>query len=98
MANSMQANQAVNAAAIAVVAANPDIAAALRSLITDVINYQRYVMRHGSPNEKLALVKAMVPQMLNAMSNVDAGEQDKERREAYERMLAEMRGDVTTAS
>jgi hypothetical protein len=52
------------------------------------------VMRVGAPADKIALVKAVLPQMLGAMNTVAQDEQEAEERAAYDRMRAALRGDL----
>lgn len=92
--NSNQRNVAVAAAAAAIVAEDRELKDQLSGLIRDIVKHQRIVMRAGSSAEKAALVKAILPQMLNAMNTVSQNEQEATERAAYERMQAVMRGDI----
>jgi hypothetical protein len=93
MANSNQRNQQIAELAAGVVADNQVIKDELSGLIQDIIKYQRLVMRTGAPADKIALTKAILPQMLAAMNTVAQSEAEAEERAAYDRMRATLRGE-----
>ena len=98
MANSNQRNKQIAELAAGVVGADPLIKAELGGLINDIIKYQRLVMRVGSPADKIALTKAILPQMLAAMGTVAQSEAEAEERKAYDNMMAVLRGEQTMES
>jgi hypothetical protein len=98
MANSTQRNKQVAELAAGVVASDPTLKAELGGLINDIIKYQRLVMRVGSPADKIALTKAILPQMLAAMNTVAQSEAEAEERAAYDNMMRVLRGEDTVAS
>ena len=83
----------VSALAQAVVSQDAELRNALRDLVMDSINVMRYTMHHGMPAEKLQIAKTLTPHLLGAIKNVDADEGEKEKRAAYERMMAQLRGE-----
>lgn len=93
MPTSNQRNQAISEMAQAVIAGNQELKTELASLITDLVKHQRKVMKHGTPQEKSMLVKAVLPQMLAAMGSVAQTEQEAEERAAYDTMRAVLRGE-----
>ena len=80
--------------AAAVVAQDPQLQNELKGLVADIVGNMRYTMRHGDPASKAALSKAIVPQLLSAINKVEKSAAVEEQREAYERLLAGIRGDV----
>lgn len=74
-------------ATVALINSDPDLRAELRELIRDATARYRHVIRWGSPDARLAAIKAIVPGMLRAMGRVEQSEQEAEMRKAYERLL-----------
>lgn len=95
MANSNQRNQQLAAMAVAVIADDSHLKSEMNQLVREIIAHQRLIMRVGSPADKTALVKAVLPQMLSAMSTVAQEEQEAEERAAYDRLRADLRGETT---
>jgi hypothetical protein len=93
-ANSNQRNQQMAQLAAGIVADDKAIRDSLKGLVNDIINHQRIVMRVGSPQDKQALVKAVLPQMLAAMNTVAQDEAAAEEQAAYDRMRAALRGEL----
>lgn len=77
---------------------DPALKSELSGLIVDIVKFQRHTMLFGSPQDKLALVKAILPQMLGAMNTVAQDEEAAAERAAYDRILAMCRGEVATAT
>lgn len=96
MANSNQRNQQLAAMASAVIADDPALKNEMSQLVKEIIAHQRLIMRVGSPADKTALVKAVLPQMLGAMNTVAENERAAEERRAYDRMMAMLRGEQPT--
>jgi hypothetical protein len=94
MANSNQRNKQLADLAAATIASDPTIKREMSQLVREIIAHQRMVMRVGSPADKTALVKAVLPQMLGAMNTVQQDEQEAEERAAYDRLRAALRGEV----
>jgi hypothetical protein len=94
MAQSNQRNQQLAAMAVAAIQDDPTLKNEMNLLVREIIAHQRLTMRVGSPADKTALVKAVLPQMLSAMSTVQQGEQEAEQRASYDRMMAMLRGDL----
>ena len=83
----------VGGLAAAVVAQDPALQNELKGLVADIVGNMRHTMRHGDPAAKAALSKAVVPQLLAAISKVEKSAAVEEQRAAYERLLAGIRGD-----
>ncbi len=94
MANSNQRNQQLAQMAVQAIADDPALKSEMNLLVRDIIAHQRMLMRVGSPADKTALVKAILPQMLSAMNTVAQGEQEAEERAAYDRMRSALRGEL----
>lgn len=92
-----QTKIAVGEIASTVIAGDDQLRLEIRELIHDIIEQMRYTMRHGSVSERLQLAKSITPQLLGALNSVDQGEAARTRRDAYERLLGEVRGDITVA-
>lgn len=93
----MSSPVSVSELAAAVVAADDELRNELKGLVSDIIGHMRYTMRHGDPSAKIALAKSITPQLLTAVNKVDQSEGEQARREAYERMMSELRGEVPAA-
>lgn len=65
----------------------------LQNLVMQTINMAVYTMQHGSPAEKLALMKQMTPHMLEALRTTNQSADDEEKRQAYEEIRRMCRGD-----
>lgn len=96
MAQSNQRNAQLAQTAAAVVASDPVLKNELSLLVQDIVKFQRYTMKFGSSQDKLALVKAILPQMLGAMNTVAQNEEAAAERAAYDRIRAMMRGEPET--
>lgn len=94
MANSNQRNVALAAAAVEAINSDQTLKNEMNLLVLEIIAHQRMIMKVGSPQDKTALVKAVLPQMLSAMNTVAETERAAEQRAAYDRLRAELRGDV----
>lgn len=84
--------------AAVVVAADPELRDEIKGLVSDIIGHMRYTMRHGDPNAKLQLARYITPQLLGAMKRVDKADNEAEKRAAYERMMAQLRGEDVPAA
>jgi hypothetical protein len=74
-------------ATVAIIASDPELRDELRGLISDATKRYRHVVRWGSPDARLAAIKAIVPGLLRAMGRVEQSEEEAEARAAYERLL-----------
>lgn len=74
-------------ATVAIINSDPELRDMIRELIRDAILRYRHVIRWGSPDARLAAIKAVVPGLLRAMGRVEQSEQEAELREVYERLL-----------
>lgn len=75
------------------VASDPDLRAELQGLVKALIRDAKHTVKYGTATERQALMKAIVPNLLRSMQSADAEAADEERRAAYDRMLAGLRGD-----
>lgn len=75
-----------------VVADNPDIKAEMQSLIRAMIVDAKHVMRNGTPSERQRLFNSVVPALLRSMQGADANASEAAEKQAYERILAQMKG------
>lgn len=98
MATATNGKISIGELAATVVAQDPELRDDLRALMRDIVISMRRTMKHGAPNEKLQLVKTITPALLKGLGEADQGESDRRRREAYERMLASVRGDARIAT
>lgn len=83
--------------AASIVKDDAEIKRELKSLVRDLIKHQRLMMITGTPQERSALVKAILPQMLAAMGTAAAEEEAAAEEAAYGRILALCRGEVTAS-
>ncbi len=82
--------------AAVLVAQDANLQRMLKKLIMDTINYASYTMAHGTEYAKMQIVRQMTPHMLAAMQDAQSSERSAAEREAYERVMNEMRGEVPT--
>lgn len=75
-----------------VVAADPDLRNRVGKLVKRLIIEAEHTLDFGTPTDRAALMKAVVPTMLRSIQNADADAGDAAKAAAYDRILAEMRG------
>lgn len=93
MANTVQRTQQINAMAQALVASDPVLRTQLAAVVQGSIYHMRFILKHGSPADKMIILKNIMPHLLNGAQGVDQAEAKKQEAAAYERMLAMMRGE-----
>ena len=87
MATKRQADElSLEEATVALINSDPELREELRGLIRDATARYRHTIRWGSPDARLAAIKAIVPGLLRAMGRVEQSEQEAAMREAYERL------------
>ena len=94
MANTPQRNESMNQLSKEIVLNDPALQQALKGLVRDSIAVAIHTMRHGSPTDKMALMKTLTPHMLEALRQTQQNERAAAEEAAYQRILAEMRGDT----
>lgn len=91
--NANRGNDPLASAAAAVVAASPELSTRMEKLTESIIAEAEHTMRWGSTSDRQSLVKALVPVMIRGMQAGAGSAEDVARRDAYERMMASMRGE-----
>lgn len=94
MANTPQRSASINELAKAAIEADPTLADLVRGIVKDAVSHARYIMRHGTDSEKSALMKTLMPHMLEALRQTEQSERSRAEKEAYERMMGQLRGDT----
>lgn len=84
--------QSMEDATVALINSDPELRDKLRVLTNEVVDKYLVVIRWGSPADRLAAMKAIVPGLLRAMGRVEQSESDKLMRDAYDRMMEKMAG------
>ena len=83
----------IAAVAARVVADDPALRARMQRLVNAMLDDAEYTMRFGSPNERAALMRSVVPALLRSMQGADADATAAAQQAAYERMMRQMRGE-----
>jgi hypothetical protein len=94
MAVTPQRNASLNELAKAAVLADSDLQSMLRGMVRDAIGIGVHTLRHGSPTDKMALMKTLMPHMLEALRQTEQSERSQKEKEAYDRIRAELVGDL----
>lgn len=84
-------------AAAAVLANDDEIRDSMRRLVKAMIKDAQWVLKYGAPSERQRLFAAVMPALLRSMSGADANADEAAERQAYQRMLATMRGESDAA-
>lgn len=79
----------------AVVKEDPQLQMMLKSLIKDAIGVALYTMKHGTEGDRMQLMRTLTPHMLDALRETTQNERLASEQAVYERMRAELRGEVT---
>lgn len=87
-------NNPLGEIAATVVAADPELRASVSKLVRRLVREAERTLDFGSPADRAALMKAVVPTMLRSIQSADADAGDRALTDAYERMMAELRGDL----
>ena len=75
-----------------IVAGDEDMQVLLKGLIKESVKHALYTMAHGNSSDKAAMMKMLTPHMLEGLRQNSAAEADRAAREAYERIMGELRG------
>lgn len=77
--------------AIAEVATNdPEIQQRVRKILGMLLDDIEYLLQYGTPSERIALAKSVVPIMMKSLAVSQSTEDDV--KAAHERIMAELRG------
>ena len=98
MANTPQRNASINELAKAAVEGDSELQAELRKMVRNAIKIGTHTLAHGSPTDKMAMMKTLMPHMLEALRQTEQNERAASERAAYERIMAELRGDLPGAA
>lgn len=96
MATTPQRNASINELAKAAVEGDTELQTMLRGMVRDAIQIGVHTLRHGSPTDKMAMMKTLMPHMLEALRQTEQSERSRAEKEAYERMMGQLRGDGPT--
>lgn len=87
------ASTETTAAAIAsIIATDPTLAERVRGVVNLAIDMAEYTLRWGSPADQMQLMRSVMPQMMQALRQVDSSEADAEATKAYNRLQAAIAG------
>lgn len=76
-----------------VVAENPELRDRATRIVERAFDEIEFTQEWGSRAEKMRIAQTIMPQVLRSVKSAEAETTDTARRDAYEEMLAEMRGD-----
>lgn len=80
-------------AAAAVLASDPALYERTARLLGALLSDAEMTVKFGSPLERAALMKSMVPGLIRGMQSASGAAADSSEREVVERLYAAMRGD-----
>ena len=83
--------------AATIVAGDPELRRRVGRLVKRLIVEAEHTLDYGTPTDRAALMKAIVPTMLRSIQNADADAGDVAMADAYSRMLSAMRGEGQVA-
>lgn len=76
-----------------VIASDPEVRDAYRRLLLDGAKELRLQLKLGSTEERMSLLKAILPHAMKALIKSDAQEEDQQVKDAYSRIMSHVRGD-----
>lgn len=79
--------------AAAVVADDPALRQRVQGLVSALLADAEHTVQWGSPADRAALMKSIVPNLLRSMQTAGADAHEQAMREAYERIQQTMRGE-----
>ena len=85
-------DQSVQDAIAEVATTDPEISTRVRRLVNAALDDMEWILKYGTPPQRISLTRTLVPVMMRAMTAAQA--EGGESREAFDRMMAELRGDV----
>lgn len=77
-----------------VVASDEQLRRRVSKLVKRLVIEAEHTLDFGTPSDKAALMKAIVPTMLRSIQSADADANSAAKRASYERILSQMRGDT----
>lgn len=77
-----------------IVADDPDIRGRMKVLVNTLLDDAFHLVKFGTPQERMNLMRAVVPALMRGMQGGDANASEAREKQAYERMMAELRGDT----
>lgn len=77
-----------------VVADDPKIRARMKRMVNALMNEAERIIRWGTPQEKMMLMKQIIPGLLRSMEGADVNASEAAERERYERIQAYARGEI----
>lgn len=77
-----------------VVADDEDLRKRARRLVLALLKDAEHTVQFGTAAERANLTKSIVPALLRSMQGADADAKEGQKRVAFERMLASMRGEL----
>ena len=83
----------IAAVAAQVVAGDPALRNRFRKLIDRLLEDAERTVELGKPQDRLALMKSVIPQMMRSMTGADANAGEQELRDRFDQMMREMRGE-----
>lgn len=66
--------------------ADPDVERRVRRLVSRALSDYEWIMRWGSTQERTALLRSALPNLLRALNQKDEAARSVQQREAYERL------------
>lgn len=77
-----------------IVADDPQIRARMQQIVNALLDDAEHTIRWGTESERASLMKQVLPALLRSMQGADANASEAAEKEAYERMMATMRGEA----
>jgi len=76
-----------------IVANDPQIRRRMQRLVNAMLDDAEHLIRYGTPTERITLMKQVVPALLRSMRGADANASEAAEQDAYDRIMAAMRGE-----
>lgn len=76
-----------------IIATDPALQQRIRRIINALLNDVEYIIRNGTPRDRLALFNTIIPQLMKSASQIDASAADKAQQEAFDRLMGQLRGE-----
>lgn len=88
------ANNPIAEVAATVVASDPELRNRVGRLVKRLVAEAEHTLDFGTPTDRAALMKAIVPTMLRSIQSAEGDAGNVARAAAYERMMAALRGEA----
>lgn len=82
----------LNDIAAQIIADNPEIRSRVEGMFNSLLDIAEHTIKFGTPSDRVALMKTMVPSMMRSMQAASQTGAERERQAAYERLKESMRG------